>query len=108
MRRRPPVTERSTLAVRDLVAESAAGLLQRPGRSALTALGTIIGIAAFVAVLGLTATASGQISKSFDELKQTTVTVTDVGNNKPHDKDDPAVVDFPADADARADRLAGV
>ncbi len=109
VRRRPrAVPERSLLGPRDLVAESAAGILQRPGRSVLTVLGTVVGIAAFVAILGLTTTASGQIGSSFDELKQKTVTVTDVGDGLPHDKDDPARVSFPADADQRVGRIDGV
>jgi hypothetical protein len=37
-------------------AEAVAGIVQRPGRSVLTMLGTILGVGAFVAVLGLTAT----------------------------------------------------
>jgi len=108
MRQRWRVPERSILGVRDLIAESAAGILQRPGRSALTVLGTVVGIGAFVAVLGLTTTAGGQIGSSFDALKQTTVTVTDLGDGRQHDKDDPAEVSFPPDADARVDRLNGV
>ena len=55
----------SRLALPDLAGEVLAGILQRPGRSLLTTLGTLIGIATFVAVLGLTATASNQISSRF-------------------------------------------
>ena len=59
--------------------------MQRPGRSALTLLGTVLGVGAFVAVLGLTATASGQVDQSFTALTATTVTVTDVGAANPDD-----------------------
>ncbi|MFE3289086.1 ABC transporter permease, partial [Streptomyces sp. NPDC059233] len=38
----------SSLRLRDLLAEALAGVLQRPARSAMTALGTIIGVGAFV------------------------------------------------------------
>lgn len=67
------------LTLRDLFAEALAGLVQRPGRSVLTMLGTVLGVGAFVAVLGLTSTATGQIGKSFSLLQDTTVTVDDLG-----------------------------
>lgn len=38
------------------IAGLTAGILQRPARSALTALDTVLGVGTFVAVLGLTAT----------------------------------------------------
>ncbi|MGD0560916.1 MAG: ABC transporter permease, partial [Streptosporangiaceae bacterium] len=69
----------SELAVRDMASEALAGIAQRPGRSVLTMLGTILGVGAFVTVLGLTATASGQISRQFTALDATTVTVSDNG-----------------------------
>ena len=94
----------SHLRGRDLLSESVAGLTQRPGRTALTALGTVLGVAAFVAVMGLTATASGQISKRFTQLTATEVTVKDTGGADPT-LEAPA---FPADADARIERINGV
>ncbi|MCM0676616.1 ABC transporter permease [Micromonospora phytophila] len=106
-RRDRRVPERSTLGVRDLAAEATAGILQRPARSLLTTLGTVLGVGAFVAVLGLTSTAAGQISSHFDALKQTTVTVTDVGDGRERDKDAPAPVAFPGDADQRVTALNG-
>lgn len=105
------------LGSRDLLTEALAGLVQRPGRSVLTMLGTVLGVSAFVAVLGLTSTATGQISKSFNLLQDTTVTVQDQGANT----SDPTAtqttrttsstangMDFPADSDARLQRLNGV
>src|SRR5260370_1228636 len=50
------------LAARDATAEAVAGIVPRPGRAAATMLGTVPGVGAFVAVLGLTATGAGQIS----------------------------------------------
>ncbi len=44
------------LTARDAAAEAVAGIVQRPGRAVLTMLGTVLGVGAFVAVLGLTAT----------------------------------------------------
>jgi len=61
--------------LRDLFAEALAGLLARPVRTALTALGTVIGITTLVVTLGVAATAGNQIVGRFDELTATTVTV---------------------------------
>jgi putative ABC transport system permease protein len=97
------------LAGRDAAAEAVAGIVQRPGRSALTMIGTVLGVGAFVAVLGLTATGAGQISRQFTVLEDTTVTVEDNGpanNVAPPDTNPP--VGFPADADAVADHINGV
>ncbi|MFE6053971.1 ABC transporter permease [Kitasatospora sp. NPDC056446] len=104
MRRRLRAVPRSRLTVRDLLAESAAGVTQRPARSVLTALGTILGVATFVAILGLTATTSAQIDDRFNALTATEVTVEDVTPDRPGQ---PAVA-FPSDADARLTRLHGV
>ncbi|NUR61644.1 MAG: ABC transporter permease [Catenulispora sp.] len=102
-------TEPTRLELRDLGAESLAGLLQRPARSVLTMLGTVLGIGAFVAVLGLTSTAAGQVGKSFSVLQETTVTVDDVGAASAVPDPDPVPVqDFPPDADQRLGRLNGV
>ncbi|MFJ3642388.1 ABC transporter permease [Streptomyces sp. NPDC090108] len=87
-----------------MLAESVAGLVQRPGRSVLTMLGTVLGVGAFVAVLGLTSTAAGQISASFNVLRATTVTVEDAA---PKSGEAPAM-HFPADSDQRVERLNGV
>jgi len=105
--RRPRLVAPSRLSWRDLADESLAGILQRPARSVLTMLGTVLGVGAFVAVLGLTSTATGQIGKSFSLLQDTTVTVNDVGAQQPPDVT-PAGFDFPNDSDARLDRLNGV
>jgi putative ABC transport system permease protein len=94
------------LAARDAAAEAVAGIVQRPGRTALTMLGTILGVGAFVAVLGLTATSAGQISRQFTLLEDTTVTVEDNGSLTPLGTNPP--IGFPADADQIADRINGV
>ena len=97
------------LTVRDTIAEAIAGIVQRPGRAVLTMLGTVLGVGAFVAVLGLTATGAGQISKQFTVLEDTTVSVEDNGpvNNVAAPGTNPAI-GFPADADAIADHINGV
>ncbi|MGE5133303.1 MAG: ABC transporter permease [Gemmatimonadota bacterium] len=97
------------LSVRDAAAEAVAGIVQRPGRSVLTMLGTILGVGAFVGVLGLTATGAGQISRQFTILQQTTVTVQDNGpanDVAPPDTNPP--IGFPADADTIAGHIKGV
>ena len=94
----------SRLRLPDLASEALAGLLQRPGRSVLTMLGTVLGIASFVAIVGLSQTAGGQIGKQFNVLDATEVTVSDTGagqGGKP-------ALDFPPDSDAIVDRIHGV
>jgi len=44
--------ERGRVRLAVLFQEAIAGLVQRPGRSVLTALGTVIGVAVLVVVLG--------------------------------------------------------
>ncbi|SEG98213.1 putative ABC transport system permease protein [Nonomuraea solani] len=61
--------------VRDLVGESVAGMLARPVRSALTTLGTVLGITTLVVTLGVAATAGNQIVGRFDALVATAITV---------------------------------
>jgi putative ABC transport system permease protein len=94
---------RPRLTIRDLVGEAVSGILQRPGRAALTMLGTVLGIGAMVAILGLTTTASGQIDRRFTALAATEVTVEDVG---PHEISNE--MSFPADSSSRIRRINGV
>ncbi|MDX6742017.1 ABC transporter permease [Actinocorallia sp. A-T 12471] len=88
---------------RDLLDESLSSMLARPGRALLTVLGTLLGVAAFVSVLGLTATASGQISARFTALSATEVIVEDA-------PDSPATAGYayPADTETRLTVLNGV
>jgi putative ABC transport system permease protein len=95
--------EDSRLRLRDLLSEAQAGLLQRPMRSVLTMLGTILGVGAFVAVLGLTATAGGQIDKRFTELAATEVNVDDIGGDALD-----SALSFRGDSSARVQALNGV
>lgn len=77
-----------------------AAVRRRPGRSILTALGTVVGVGAFVATTGLADTARAQVSSRFDALRATEVSVQatqpEAGNP------------FPADVDERLERLNGV
>ncbi|KOV70374.1 ABC transporter [Streptomyces sp. AS58] len=101
-RKRPVLITR--LSAQDLFSESVAGILQRPVRSVLTSVGTVLGVGTFVAVLGLTATASSQIDERFNALSATEVTVADVA----HDQNPFVELAFPEDADQRVERLNGV
>ncbi len=94
----------SRLHWRDLTGEALAGLLQRPGRSVLTMLGTVLGIGGFVAIVGLSQTASGQIGSTFNRLDATQVTVADTAAGKASTP----TLDFPPDSDARVDKINGV
>ncbi|SFK36551.1 putative ABC transport system permease protein [Streptosporangium canum] len=85
--------------IRDLWAEALAGMLARPVRSALTTLGTVLGITTLVITLGVAATAGNQIVGRFDELTATAITV------EVPDKADPLVT---WDAPAALTRLRGV
>jgi putative ABC transport system permease protein len=104
-RRGPRTVPPSRLRVRDLGSEALAGLLQRPGRSALTLVGVMLGIGSFVAIVGIAQTASGQIGKQFNVLQATQAYVFDVGaaGQSSHPTED-----FPPDADALAERIHGV
>lgn len=105
-RGRTLATPPTRLHIKDLLAEALAGLTQRPTRSILTMLGTVLGVGAFVTVLGLTTTATGQISKTFNLLRDTTVTITSPAPTDSSTTGGHMV--FPADADARLSRLNGV
>jgi putative ABC transport system permease protein len=107
IRRRRQVPDRSRLAPRDLGAEAMAGLVQRPARTFLTMLGTVLGVGAFVAILGLTSTTGGQISKQFTLLSATQVAVDDVGDPATRETSRTGY-DFPPDADRRIEALNGV
>ena len=87
-----------------VVGEAIAGLTQKVSRTVLTMVGTAIGAGAIVAILGLTATAAGQIDESFDALQATQVVVNDGGSLSPGG----FVDSFPVDAVPRVSRLNGV
>jgi putative ABC transport system permease protein len=103
--RRPPAQdlEPSGMWAHDLLREAVAGLFARPVRMALTVLGTVIGLAALVATLGLSRTAGHQIIARFDELAATEITVS----AKPAPEGAPAN-ELPWDGPARIARLNGV
>lgn len=98
----------SHMGLRDLSAEALAGLLARPGRALLTALGTVIGLAALVATLGLSDTAGNQIVGHFDLLAATEVVAQPAGANEPGAGSSGLSSVIPWDAASRIGRLNGV
>jgi putative ABC transport system permease protein len=100
MRRNTDATQRSILRIRDALAEALSVIAQRPVRTLLTALGTILGVGAFVTTTGLAETARAQVSSRFDALRATEVRVQDAAP----DGTNP----FPVDVDERLEQLNGV
>jgi macrolide transport system ATP-binding/permease protein len=96
--------KRSTVGFRDLASESLAGLVGRPGRTVLTVLGTVLGIGALVATLGVAQTAGNQIVGAFDELAATSVVVS---NQQGFFGENVRII-IPRDAEDRVTRLNGV
>lgn len=93
----------SGIWVRDLLSEAFAGLFARPVRMGLTVLGTLVGLAAMVATLGLSSTAANQIIGRFDELTATEITISAKAasvNEEPNT--------LPWDSPERIQRLNGV
>jgi macrolide transport system ATP-binding/permease protein len=88
---------------RDLAGEAIAGLLARPARVALTVLGTVIGVGALVATLGLSKTAANQIVGHFDALAATDIVVSPSAR-----AGGAGAAVLPWDAQARLLRLNGV
>ena len=86
-------------------AEALAGVLARPVRSALTTLGTVLGIGTLVITIGVASTAADQIVGRFDALTATSVTLV-VPPPPPTSSDAAPLVDW--SAVTGVDRLAGV
>ena len=91
------------MATSDLLDEAVSGLFARPGRMTLTILGTVVGLAALVATVGLSSTASNRIAGRFDELAATEIIVT----VRPSAATPGATI-IPWDAPQRLQRLNGV
>ena len=90
----------SRFRLADTITEAAAAVGHRPIRTLLTALGTILGVGAFVTTTGLAETARAQVSSRFDALKATEVRLQDAAP----DGTNP----FPDDVDERLEALNGV
>ena len=95
---------RPQMGPRELVAEAVSGLLARPARTALTMLGTLLGIGALVATVGIAQTAGSRIVSQFDELTITEV----VAESRPGMMEGQTVTQLPWDSEQRVRRLNGV
>lgn len=92
---------RSRLRTLDLLALSTSGIRVRPLRAVLSALGIAIGIAAMVAVLGISASSQAKLQRELDALGTNLLTVesgTDLMGR---------AVPLSNDANGRAGRVAG-
>jgi putative ABC transport system permease protein len=95
-------------ALLDIADEAVLSVGSRPARLLLTMIGTVVGIAALVATLGLGQTAAGQITDRFDAVSATRVVVTAVPDAPGGAQDDGSAPALPFDAEDRVRRLAGV
>lgn len=102
---KPRGARRVRLPFADLVDEVTASIGARPARLVLTAVGTVVGIAALVATLGLAATAGNHIVTRFDELAATQVTIEPASSPGGGEKTESVL---PWDAQPRLERLNGV
>jgi putative ABC transport system permease protein len=71
-----PALRRSTLRLGDVLRTGVSGLRYRRARAALSALGIAIGIAALVAVLGITRSSQSALLAEIDQLGTNLLTVT--------------------------------
>ncbi len=97
----------SIFSLRDILNEVIIGLTARPGRTILTALGTVLGVGALVTTLGLAKTAGSQIVSRFDELEATQVTV-EAKERPGRSGSNQRGIALPWDAQDRLERLNGV
>ena len=100
--RHPAEVGRSRFGWADSLSEAAAAVGRRPIRTFLTALGTILGVGAFIATSGLAHTARVQVSSRFDALRATEVVVEDAST------DPNAANPFPDFPDPSLEALNGV
>jgi putative ABC transport system permease protein len=108
MSRRTPTTaasapRRSRLRAGDLAYVGSTGLRARPMRAVLSALGVAIGIAAMVAVVGISTSSRERLDSQLAALGTNllTVTVAEPSGSQPP-------LPLPTDASARVERIAGV
>lgn len=100
---------KSRLGALDIIRESWRSVIRDFARSLASALGALLGCAAFVATLGLTGTASHQVAASFDIRRATEVMVTSRAMGLPSEDDgDTTSRWFTAAAAEKARTIAGV
>ncbi|WP_324652471.1 ABC transporter permease [Georgenia sp. H159] len=101
------MSRRNGFGVRDLVRESGHGIGARPGKLALTILGTVLGIAALVVTIGMAQTGGGQIARQFDAVAATQAVVAP-GTAQGADGSSRSRTALPWDTPERLGRLNGV
>ncbi len=102
-----PVDPADRFRLTDLLGEATADIGSRPGRLVMTVIGTVLGITALVATIGLAQTAAAQIARQFDANAVTQLVVTprtaSTGGGATV-----AAAALPWDAVPRLERLAGI
>lgn len=93
----------TTLRLADAIGEAVTAIVARPARAAITCAGTLLGVAWFVAALGLASTASGHVAAAFTKHLPTHVLVSPAGTGPV-----PAASPYPIDVERRLDALDGV
>lgn len=68
---------RSRLTPRDAVREAVIAVARAPMRTVLTSMGTVLAVGTAIATIGLSDSAAGAVSKTFNALRATIVTFTD-------------------------------
>ncbi|MEV8239687.1 ABC transporter permease [Microbacterium testaceum] len=91
----------------DLLTEATSDIGTRPGRLSMTVAGTVLGIAALVATIGFSQTATDQIARQFDAASATQIVVTPAKTSS-QGGTSVATARLPWDAPERVERLAGV
>ena len=103
----PHVPHADRFTFQDLVVEATADIGSRPGRLAMTLVGTVLGIGALVATVGFAQTAAHQIARQFDAVKATQVVVAP-GEAPTASGGSAATTRLPWDGVDRVSRLVGV
>jgi putative ABC transport system permease protein len=102
-----PVEPADRFRLPDLLGEATADIGSRPGRLVMTVIGTVLGITALVATIGLAQTAAAQIARQFDENAVTQLVVTPTTASTGGGTTVAATA-LPWDAVPRLERLAGI
>ncbi|MGN6792675.1 MAG: ABC transporter permease [Streptosporangiaceae bacterium] len=87
----------------DAISEAVTSIVARPARAIITSLGTLLGVAWFVAALGLASTATAQVTTIFAQRLATHVLISPKGTGPA-----PAASPYPIDVEGRLDALHGV
>lgn len=98
----PRLQLRSTLRLPDVVRLSVRGVIERPLRAVLSALGIAIGVAAMVSILGITASSQTALDDQLETLGTNLLRVA------PGDDPFGETAELPSSAPAMIDRLSGV